>query len=451
MTEDVIKVGDRLLDLIRNKEWILFKKEVEELDAVQLVEMFDHIEEKDRLLIFRLLNNRQMKDVFKNLPHSGQQEIVEGLAANAEHITRLLNDIEPDDRTAFLEELPREVAQQLISQLSPDQRAIANQLLGYPRDSIGRLMTPEYVAIKPHYTVEQALKHIRKFGRDSETLNIVYIVDDRWNLIDDIRIREIILSEPTQLIQNLMDNRFVALNAYDDQEVAVKVLKEQDRVALPVTDSRGKLIGIVTFDDVLDVAEEETTEDFHKFGSVQSAVLNPQRAGIFDLYKKRIGWLLALVFINIFSGAVIANYESMIQSAVALIFFLPLLIDSAGNAGSQSATLMIRSIALGDVKMRDWAKLFSKEFMVALMLGLSMAVGVSLVSNFRAPDYIWIIAITMVLVVLIGSLIGMLLPFIFTKLKLDPATASAPLITSIADIVGVLIYFSVASCFLGWG
>ena len=327
----------------------------------------------------------------------------------------------------------------------PEERIIATRLLGYPEDSIGRLMTPEFVAVKPEYTVTEALNHIREYGRDSETLNLIYVIDDNWRLIDDIRIREILLAKPDQQIKDLMDEHFVALNAQDDQESAIRVFQDQDRVALPVIDSEGLLLGIVTIDDVMDVVEEETTEDFHKFGSVQGAVVNPLKAGIGFLYKKRIVWLIALVFMNVFSGAILANFEVVIGQFVALVFFLPLLIDSGGNAGAQSATLMIRSLAVGDVEMSDWFKLIGKEFFVSLLLGITMAVGVSLVASIRAPEIMLIVASTMILTVIAGSMIGLLLPFIFTKLKIDPATASAPLVTSLADIIGVVIYFSIAT------
>ena len=246
-----------------------------------------------------------------------------------------------------------------------------------------------------------------------------------------------------------MDGKFISLSALDDQETAVSVFKDSDYSAVPVTDTEGTLLGIVTFDDVMDVEEEETTEDFHKFGAFQDAVVNPVKAGVTYMYSKRIMWLSILVFMNVFSGAAIAGFENVIHSMVSLMFFLPLLIGSGGNAGAQSATLMIRSLAVGDVDTSDWMKLFGKEFLVSLMLGLTMAAAVSIIASFRAPDIIMVVAASMVFTVVAGSLVGLMLPFIFTKLKIDPATASAPLVTSIADIAGVIIYFSIASWYLG--
>lgn len=432
-------------ELIEQKDWNTLRRELEGMEPFDIAEIIEDLSDKDDIILFRLLSREQSKNTFQHLSHDKQEEIIEGLAKNVNRVSALLNDLEPDDRTAFFEELPGKITQRLLQLLSPEERSIATRLLGYPEDSIGRLMTPEFVAVKPNYTVAEALIHIREFGRDSETLNLIYVIDDNWKLIDDIRIREIILASPDQLIKDLMDDHFVALNAQDDQETAIRVFQDQDRVALPVIDSEGLLLGIITIDDVMDVVEEETTEDFHKFGSVQGAIVNPLKAGIVFLYKKRIVWLIVLVFMNVFSGAILANFELVIGQFVALVFFLPLLIDSGGNAGAQSATLMIRSLATGDVEISDWFKLVGKEFFVSLLLGLTMAFAVSLVASIRAPEIMFIVGSTMVLTVISGSMIGLLLPFVFTKLNIDPATASAPLVTSLADIIGVVIYFSIAT------
>lgn len=436
--------------LIKNKEWKALKNSLNELDLVQFAQLIDETSEGDEIILFRLLNRKLSKEVFQLLSFSKQEQIIEGLVQNGQKLSNLINDLEPDDRTAFFEELPGKITQRLIQLLSPEERQTTVQLLGYPEDSIGRLMTPEYIAVKPTDTIEHTFEHIRQYGKNSETLNVVYVVDSEWRLIDDIKIKEILLASPQQRIDELMDNQFVALNAADDQEVAIKTFRDYDRVALPVVNAEGVLIGIVTVDDILDVEEEEVTEDFQKFGSLHSAVTNPLKARVLSLYKNRILWLLALVFMNVFSGAALLSFENVIQSVVSLVFFLPLLIDSGGNAGAQSATLMIRSLAIGDVKLTDWSRLIVKELFVSLLLGITMALGVALVASFRAPEIIIVVSITMILTVITGSLIGLLLPFIFTKLKLDPATASAPLITSIADICGVIIYFSIASWYFGF-
>lgn len=445
----MVTIAGNFTELIRRKDWKALKLSIDGMDAVDITDLIENLPDEEGVVVFRMLNRNQAKEVFQLLPYEKQEEIIDGLAHKNYKLSELLNDIEPDDRTAFFEELPGNVLQPLIQLLSPEERKTAVQLLGYPEDSVGRLMTPEYVALRPEWTIERAFAHIRQFGRDSETLNVVYVVDNQWKLLDDIKIRELIFARPDQLVSELMDNRFVALRPADDQETAVRTFKDYDRVALPVINDEGVLIGIVTVDDIMDVVEEETTEDFHKFGSVRDSIGNPLRQTVAVLYKSRIAWLVALVFMNVFSGAAIASFERIIQSVVSLVFFLPLLIDSGGNAGSQSATLMIRSLAVGDVKLSDWYKLIGKEVMVSFLLGLTMAVGVAAVASFRSPEIIFVVSLTMVLVVMNGSIIGMLLPFLFTRLKVDPATASAPLITSIADITGVIIYFSVANWYLG--
>jgi len=435
--------------LIDEKNWKQLKIELNDFSPFQIAEIIENLSKPDQMILFRLLSRTLAKETFQYLSHEKQESIIEGLAKDGRKLTDLLNDLDPDDRTAFFEELPGKVSQRLMQMLSQEEREIAIRLLGYPEESIGRLMTPDYVAIRSYFTVSQALEHIRTFGHDSETLNVIYIIDDQWKLVDDIRIREILLASPGQVISELTDNRFVALNAYDDQEVAIKVFQDQDRVALPVVDTDGVLLGILTIDDVMDIAEEETTEDFHKFGALQDAIVNPLKARLLDLYKQRVVWLVSLVFMSVLSGTAIAHFENMIQATVALVFFMPLLINCGGNAGSQSATLIIRALAVGDVQLKHWFRLLSKELIVSLLLGITMAVGVAFVANFRAPEVVMVVSMTMVLVVIMGSIIGLLLPFIFTSFKLDPALASAPLITSLCDILGIIIYFSVAVRFLG--
>ncbi len=433
------------LELIENKDWRTLKSSLKQLDAIEAADLVESSSKTNKIILFRLLSRQQAKEVFKMLDHSEQGAVIEGLAENSKKLARLLNDIEPDDRTAFFEELPGDIAQKLIQKLTPEEQKVTVQLLSYPKDSIGRLMTPEFVAIKADVTVADAFAHIRKHGTHSETLNIIYIIDEHWKLIDDIDIKELLLASPDQTISDLIDHRFVSLHALDDQETAIPVFKDYDRVALPVLSKEGVLLGIVTFDDIMDVIEEESTEDFHKFGSVQNASKNPLKERIFNLYKNRIVWLVLLVFMNIFSGAALASFEDIIQSFVALVFFLPLLIDSGGNAGSQSATLMIRYLALGEIQVSDWYKLIGRELLVSFLLGITMAASIAAVASFRAPEVIVVVCIAMVINVMLGSMIGLVLPFIFTKLKIDPATASAPLVTSLCDICGVLIYFSIAS------
>ena len=443
------KIYTNFYTLIKDEAWTSLKEELTKLDVPATVTLIERSNELQSTILFRFLPREKAKLVFQELDSQKQKKIIDGLAEHATLLTNLMNDMEPDDRAALFEELTGKVAQQLMQLMSQENRQQTTQLLGYPEDSIGRMMTPRYVAVKSHFTVKETLQHIRRFGNDAETLGVVYVVDKQWQLVNDLRIRDILLADPEDKIEDLTKHKLIVLSAYDDQETAIQVFRDYNRVALPVVDSSNTLLGIVTVDDILDVVEEEQTEDFHRFVGVKDAIINPIQATVSFIYKKRIGWLLALVLMNIFSGYAMSRFETVIESMVSLVFFLPLLIDSGGNAGSQSATLMIRSLGKGDVRGKDWLYLLGKELIVALLLGLTMAVGVSVVASWRAPDIIPVLSLTMVLIVIVGSVMGMLLPFIFTRLKLDPATASAPLITTICDISGVLIYFSMAKMYFG--
>src|SRR5690625_24366 len=444
-----IPLAPEIEPLLERRDWPALREALRDWPAPEVADVLERLDTADRALLFHALPREQQAEVFAHLEPHERDALLRALTD--EDTRHLLAGLPPDDRAALLDELPGRVTQRLLNLLSPGDLKEVRTLLGYPEESIGRLMTPDYVAVRAHWTVEQALRHVRRRGRDSETINRVYVVDRDWHLIDDIALRKLILAEPDQAVEDVMDHQFVSVSASEDRERAVGAIRRYDLVALPVVDSDGVLVGIVTVDDLLDVAEAEATEDFHKFGSLQDAVLSPLHATVGLLYRKRIGWLFALVFINVFSGAAIASFEETIEAVVSLVFFLPLLIDSGGNAGSQSATLMVRALTTGDVRMADWAPLIGKEMAVALLLGATMAAGVAAVASFRAPEIIVVVALTMVSIVLVGSLIGMSLPFLLTRFGLDPATASAPLITSLADISGVVIYFSIATWYLGLG
>ena len=455
MDEVKIHIGE----LIENKDWKALKKELHLLDPLQVAEILENVSKTDQLVIFRLLPRQLAKDSFQILSHDEQEDIITGLAAHTNFITGLLNDLDPDDRTQFFEELPGKVVQQLVQLLAKEEREIATRLLGYPEESIGRLMTPEYVAIKPYFTVQEALSHIRKFGHDSETLNVIYVVNEQWRLIDDIRIKEIILASPQQIISDITDNKFVALNAYDDQEVAVKVFQDQDRVALPVVGNDGTLLGIVTVDDVLDVAEEESTEDFQKFGGTEGLDLSYTKTPLLELVRKRAGWLVVLFFGELLTASAMGYFEKEIEKAVVLALFVPLLISSGGNSGSQAASLIIRSLALNELHLRNWWYVMRKEIFSGLMLGSILAV----IGFFRIfiwqktgfynyGDYwFWIgmsVSLSLIFIVLWGTLTGSMIPFILKRAKLDPATASAPFVATLVDVTGLIIYFSIAALFL---
>ncbi|MCL2650960.1 MAG: magnesium transporter [Candidatus Azobacteroides sp.] len=446
--------------LIEEKGWKTVKQELNNLDSVQIADIIENLSKSNRIILFRLLPPELAKETFQLLSYDEQEGIIEGLAVNVNKLKELLNDLDPDDRTALFEELPGEVSQRLIQMLSKEEREIATQLLGYPEESIGRLMTPEYVAVKPYYTVQQALEHIRKFGRDSETLNVIYIIDDNWKLIDDIRIKEIILADPEQKISEISDNRFTSLNAYDDQEVAVKVFADHDRVALPVIATDGTLLGIVTVDDVIDVVEEENTEDFQKFGGTEGLDLSYTKTSLFELVKKRSGWLVILFFGEMFTASAMAHFDGEIQKAVVLALFIPLIISSGGNSGSQAASLIIRSLALGELNVKNWWYVMRKEIFSGLLLGSILGIigfiRIFIWQEVGFYDYgefwIWVgisVSVSLVFIVLWGTLSGSMIPLLLKKLGFDPATASAPFVATLVDVTGLIIYFTIAALFLG--
>ena len=446
-------------ELIENKSWKTVKEELTHLEPFQIAEVIESLAKSDQIILFRLLSREMAKETFQHLSHDEQEDIIEGMAVNVNKMTDLLNDLDPDDRTAFFEELPGEVSQRLMQLLSVKERDIAKKLLGYPEDSIGRLMTTEFVAIKPYYTVENALEHIRKFGRDSETLNVIYVIDDRWNLIDDIRIKEIILADLSQKISEITDNRFVALNAYDDQETAVKAFADNDRVALPVLGGDGTLLGIVTVDDVMDVAEEESTEDFQKFGGTEGLDLSYTKTSLLELVKKRAGWLIVLFLGEMLTASAMGYFDGEIAKAVVLALFVPLIISSGGNSGSQAASLIIRSLALHELSIKNWWYVMRKEIFSGLLLGTILgAIGFVRIFIWQQTgiyDYgiywIWIgatVSISLIFVVLWGTLSGSMIPFLLKKIGLDPATASAPFVATLVDVTGLIIYFSIAALLL---
>jgi magnesium transporter len=371
-----------------------------------------------------------------------------------EDVAALLNNMAPDDRTRFLEELPAAVTRQLLALLTPAERAVALTLLGYPERSVGRRMTPHYVAARELWTVQEVLDYVRAHGQDSETLNVIYVVDEHGLLIDDIRIREFLLAPINRRVSDLMDRRFVALKATDDQDAAVAVFRQYDRSALPVTDTAGMLIGIVTIDDVLDVAEARATREIHRIGGSEALDEPYMQIGFAQMIQKRAGWLTALFLGEMLTATAMGSFEQEISRAVVLALFVPLIISSGGNSGSQASTLVIRALALGEVGLHDWWRVMRREIMAGLALGgILGAIGFlritlwSAFSNIYGPHWLLIavtVALSLVGVVLWGTLTGSLLPFLLRRLGFDPAASSAPFVATLVDVTGLVIYFTVA-------
>ncbi|HEV8423239.1 MAG TPA: magnesium transporter [Chthoniobacterales bacterium] len=429
-----------------------------EMPPADVAEIILDLPEDERVIIFRILPNVLAADVFEYLDLESQQQLLRGMAH--EQVVSLLNEMSPDDRTALLEELPSAAARQLIQLLTPEERKIAQALLGYPEGSVGRLMTPDFIAAREDWTVQQVLDYVREHGQDRETLNFVYVVDDKGRLIDDLRMREFLLRPLTTKVAQIMDRSFVHLTANETQEDALNIFRKYDRAALPVVDSANVLVGIVTVDDMLDVAEEEATEDIQKIGGMEALDEPYMRIPLWKMVRKRAGWLVILFLGEMLTATAMSNYQDEIAKAVVLALFLPLIISSGGNSGSQASTLIIRAMALGEVGLRDWWRVASRElqagFSLGLILGTIGAIRVAVWSvigekyfhrEIYGPHWPLValtVGIALIGVVLWGSLSGSMLPFLLRRLGADPATSSAPFVATLVDVTGLVIYFSIA-------
>lgn len=440
-----------IINIIENKRWDKLKYSLADMHAAEIADIIRILDnDKNKSILFRLLSTEKAAYVFSELDSNEQESLISSMSDN--ELKELIHEMSPDDRTSLFEEIPSDITKKIFSLMKETDLNIARQLLGYPEESVGRIMTPEYIDVHPDFTVKQTLEYIRIHGKDSETFEVIYIVDKNDILLGYILLKDLLFAKTEEKVANLMHTDIIYLSVYSDQEEAVKVGRKYDLLYIPVVDSKNALIGIVTIDDIFDIAEEEDTEDFHKLGAISvddDFSGNIKQATVFTLYKKRIVWLFILVFINIISGYFIGLFTDTISKYVSLIFFLPLLIDSAGNAGAQSSTLIIRSLSIGDVKKSDWLFMFGKEILISAALGLTMGLTVSLLAIFRGGLTIaLVVSLSMILVVIIGSLIGLCLPFIFVKLKKDPTTSSVPLVASICDISGTSIYLFLATVIL---
>jgi magnesium transporter len=424
----------------------------------EIAELIGEFEEhEDRIFIFEALNHELADITFDYLDVYIQIEILEEVPQS--RVPEILNSMSPDDRTALLEELPPHTVSQLIAVLSPEERSVALSLLGYPENSVGRLMTTDYTAVRAEWTIQHTLDYIRLHGSDSETLNVIYVVDDKGYLIDDIRVREILLADPAKKVADLMDHKYQRLMVDEDQETVVDKFRNLNRVALPVTDKDGSLIGIVTIDDVLNVVEEEATEDIQKLGAVEVFDEPYMTISLPLMIRKRAGWLVVLFLSEMLTATAMGFFEDEIAKAVVLALFVPLIISSGGNTGSQAATLIIRALALGEVKIRDWWRVMRREILAGLALGgILGSIGFCRIAIWHAfftinkqpaygPHWMLVgitVSFSLLGVVLWGTLSGSMLPLVLKKFKLDPATSSAPFVATLVDVTGLIIYFSIA-------
>ncbi len=437
--------------MIKTEDKLLIRDFLDDQNISDVALLVDEFPEYDDQIIANMSIHRAAS-VFKILDLSIQKKIIQDLPPNT--TASLLNELPADDRTDFLEELPGSVVRELIKLLEPDERKITLSLLGYPENSIGRLMTPDYVYVYPWNSIEEVFSTIRKYGKDSETINVIYIINEKGELLDDIRIREFILNPPDKLVSELMDDRFVALHPEDDQETASEVFKMNNRVALPVISKSDKLLGIVTIDDILWVAEEEFSEDMQKMGGTAALDEPYLDVPIFKLYKKRIIWLIILFFGETLTIIAMSNFQKTLEQVLVLSTFIPLIISSGGNSGSQAATLIIQALALGEITVKDWWRIARREIVSGLFMGVTLGIvgffiiyGGHQFFGLFGEHFIRIgfaIGTSVIGVVLWGTIMGSMLPLLLKKLGADPAASSTPFIATLVDVTGLLIYFGTA-------
>lgn len=453
-------IEPEVLELIRAGQYADLRDALHAVAPADVADILADIDAEEAAIAFRFLPRDDAGVVFSYLSTEKQEELIRRLGDKG--AVRIVEAMDPDDRVRLLDELPGDVATRLVASLPPEERKQTQAILGYPPRSVGRLMTPDYVRIRPEWTVARALEHIRKYGRDAETINVVYVVDDQGVLIDDIRLRQLIMSEPDAPVESLMNRQFITLKGDQVQDEAVLALQKYDRVALPVVDSRGVLLGIVTHDDLADVAQQLATEQIQNIGGVQALEEPFMATGVFSLFKKRAPWLALLFMSELLTSNAIAYFEDEIQRAAILAAFIPAIISSGGNSGSQASTLVIRALGLREIELSDWLRVLLRECGVAAMLGLLIGcIGVIRIGVFgamgwfRDPDVMShygvlgiTIGVTLLGVVIWGSIMGAMLPFILKRVGFDPAGSSTPFVATLVDVTGIVIYFTTAMIIL---
>ena len=438
-------------ELLDRKQYRELRAALEQLAPADIADTLEALDSHDAATAFRLLPRDLAGESLAELELDAQEDLIQALGRSA---TRIVEAMDPDDRAALLDEMPDQIARRLIASFSPETRRETQEILGYPAQSVGRLMTPDYIRVFPDWSVARTLEHIRTHGRDAETIHWVYVVDEDRRLIDDIHIRKFLLADLESTVAKLMDDRFISLDATDDREEAVRIMGRYDRSALPVVDSLGRLLGIVTHDDVADVAEEEATEDIQKLAGMEALREPYMHAGFAQMLKKRGGWLVLLFLGQMLTIPVLRVFGAQLDAAPVLILFIALIIASGGNTGTQAASLLIRALALHEVSPHDWWQIVRKELLIGLCLGSALGVlgfgsvlfwtatGVAVTDH---PLRVGMAVGTAVVgIVLWAVLLGSMFPLLLHRLKLDPATISSPLVATLMDVSGLIIYLAVA-------
>ncbi len=440
----------KILDLIEEKKFALLKQELKEINPVDIAEIIDELDKKNSTILFRLLQKDKAADVFSHLNSQQRKDIV--AAIHETRLNEILEELFFDDKIDFLEEMPSNAVKRILATSTEEERKLINQFLNYPEHSAGSLMTIEYVDLKKEMTIREALDYIKKIGVDKETIYTCYVLDAKRKLEGVVSLRKLVLLDENLLIKDIMDEDFIITHTMDDQEEVANWFKKYDLINVPVVDKEGRLVGIITIDDIMDVIDKEATEDFQKMAAMEPTDEEYLDTGVFALVRKRIVWLLVLMVSATFTGGIMNKYESVLEAVITLNIFIPMLMDSAGNAGSQSSTLIIRGLALGNIQTSDYLKVFWKEFRVSFLSGIILASVNFTKIVFMDKMSIAIattVSITLVFTIVLAKVIGGLLPIIAKKLKADPAIMAGPLITTIVDALALIVYFNIAHLLLG--
>lgn len=440
-------------ELIARRDFRALRESLTGVPPADVADLLTDLPLEQAAVTFRLLPRDEAGDVFAELDADLQTDLIDQLGDIRSR--QAIEALEPDDRARVLDELPTEVATRLIASLSPATRRETQAILGYDADMVGRLMTPDYVRVRPEWTVARALEHIRKFGRDAETVHWIFVVDSKQRLVDDLRIRQLLVADPGTHIKELMDDSFQSLDAHEDREEAVRMMARYDRTALPVIDSRGVLLGIVTHDDVADVAEEEVTEDIQKQAGMEALDKPYMQTGLFEMVKARGIWLCILLILQVATIGVLDMFQSHLAQAAILVSFIPLIISSGGNTGTQAASLLIRAISLEEIEHADWVRVIVRELRTGLILGAVLGLlafvvvvvlnATGIVTDTRATGVGLTVGISILAIVVWGVTIGSMFPIILDRIGLDPATISSPLVATLMDVSGIVIYLACAS------
>lgn len=450
-------LGPTIQELIREKHWDALRDYLVTLDPADVADVLIEVPDQDDAAVFRLLPRQHAGRVFSYLPSDHQEGLLRTLTND--QMREVLSGMTPDDQARLLQELPHEVTRRILETLTPEALGAARDLLGYPPHSAGRYMTPRYVALRPEITAREALDYVRRTGRNQETLAVLYVVDDESRLVQELRLGTLVLADPHARISDIQDRPVVSIPATADREEAVQLFRKYDRLVLPVTDRDGHLLGIITADDVLDVAEIEATEDIQRSGGMEALDGPYLEVGFFQMMKKRGVWLSVLFVGEMLTTTAMTYFQGEIEKAVVLAMFVPLIISSGGNSGSQASTLVVRSLALVELRLSDWWRVIGREFRCGMALGSWLGligflrVGVwHYTGLYDYGEHHFLVALTVWLaligVVTFGSVSGSMLPFILRRIGFDPATSSAPFVATLVDVTGLIIYFTVAALIL---